>query len=201
MKSLSDLLREADPLGYEPHWTTHQLRVNRQLVVPAPRRAARSPRIAGLAVIATLALAATAGVGRHVWSRAAVDVQAAVRFEVRLAEENPASGLRAAGISQSGRTIYLHQDVIVTNGDIVRAQVVQDGAASRFSVSVEFSTEGADKMFRATQNHIGRPLAILIDGEVVIAPVVRAQISTSAVISGNYTQAEAERITAGLLGR
>jgi preprotein translocase subunit SecD len=69
------------------------------------------------------------------------------------------------------------------------------------SVSVTFNTDGAAKMFRASQSHIGQPLAILVDGEVVIAPVVRSPITTSAIITGNYTRAEAERIVAGILGR
>ena len=78
---------------------------------------------------------------------------------------------------------------------------VGGAAASTFSVTVTFNADGAAKMFRATQSHIGRPLAMLVDGEVVIAPVVRSPITTSAIISGNYTRAEAERIVAGILGR
>ena len=202
MKTLRDLLREADPLGDEPHWAADERRVSREVVVAAPRAAVRSPlqRVA-FAVIVALTLIATMVVGSHFWSRAAVDVAAAVRFEVRLAEENRASGLREAPISRSGRTIYFPQEVVVTNGDIAQAQVVQGDDASRFSVMVAFTDEGAEKMFRATQNHIGRPLAILVDGEVVVAPVVRAPISSSAVIDGNFTKAEAERIADGILGR
>ena len=54
------------------------------------------------------------------------------------------------------------------------------------------------KMRQATANHVGRPMAILIDGVVVMAPVLRVRISTSAVISGDLTQAEAERIVNGI---
>jgi preprotein translocase subunit SecD len=56
-------------------------------------------------------------------------------------------------------------------------------------------------MRQATANHIGRPLAILIDGEVITAPVVRGPISTSALISGDYTRAEADRIVNGIVIR
>ena len=55
-------------------------------------------------------------------------------------------------------------------------------------------------MTTATQGHIGQPLAILLDGDVALAPVVRAPITT-AVMSGGFTRAEAERIASGLLGR
>jgi preprotein translocase subunit SecD len=130
-----------------------------------------------------------------------MDVVAAVRFEVRLAEENPAPGLREVAIPGTDRKIYLHQETVIVNGDIARAQVAQSAGASNFGVDVTFTAEGAAKMLRATQNHIGRPLAILIDGDVVTAPVVRAGIGTSATISGSFSRAEAERLVAGIVGR
>jgi preprotein translocase subunit SecD len=44
-------------------------------------------------------------------------------------------------------------------------------------------------------------MAVLIDGAVVMAPVVRSPITDSAVITGNFTQAEAERIADGIATR
>ena len=56
-------------------------------------------------------------------------------------------------------------------------------------------------MLTATQGHLDRPVAILLDGDVVMAPVVKSPISGSAMITGNYTRAEAERIVTGIVGR
>jgi preprotein translocase subunit SecD len=53
-------------------------------------------------------------------------------------------------------------------------------------------------MLAATQNHIGRPVAILVDDEVVMAPTVRAAIGERAEINGNYTREEAERVVNGI---
>jgi SecD-like export protein len=124
-------------------------------------------------------------------------LQAAVRFEVRLAETQPVPGLIVARVADSRRVIYLHPEMIVTNDDIAQAAVVQDGL-DRFGVSVELLQSGAQRMQQATANHIGRPVAVLIDSEVVTAPVVRSAISNSAWITGNYTQAAAERIANGI---
>ena len=44
-------------------------------------------------------------------------------------------------------------------------------------------------------------LPILIDGKVVMAPTLRVAISTLAVITGDYTRAEADRIANGMIGR
>lgn len=200
MKTLPELLREADPIGYEPPRIAEERRRHRQRVVDSPWAVeeCRRRRIAIVAAVA-LTLIGIAGGSRY-WSRIAVEVVAAVRFEVRLAEESPAPGLRETAIAGSARRIYLHQETIVTNSDIAEARAVQSDASS-FGVTVTFTANGAAKMLRASRDHIGRPVAILVDGEVVLAPVVRGPISASAIISGSYTRAEAERIAAGIVGR
>ena len=70
-----------------------------------------------MVAVVALALIGVAGGSRY-WPRVAVDVVAAVRFEVRLAEENPAPDLREAVVSGSARRIYLHQETIVANTDM-----------------------------------------------------------------------------------
>jgi hypothetical protein len=200
MKTVPELLRDADPVGYEPGRSAYHRRVSRQRILDSPRAAGQPPR-RRRAVVAALAFALlTAAGGFRYWSWGSVDVVAAVRFEVRLAEENPADGLQEAVVALSGRTIYLHRATVVTNGDIARAHASEDGTSGMFSVVVEFSEEGAAKMRRASQGHIGKPMAILVDGAVMTAPVVRAAIGKSAVIDGHYTKAEADTIVAGLLG-
>jgi preprotein translocase subunit SecD len=91
----------------------------------------------------------------------------------------------------------LHPELIVTNDDIAQSWVTEDGP-DRFGVSVQFLQAGAQRMRQATTAHLGRPVAILIDGEVVAAPVVRSAIGDSAVISGDFTRTEAERIANGI---
>jgi preprotein translocase subunit SecD len=200
MKTLPELLRDADPVGYEPPRSTRDRHNSRRRILDAPPTVAQRPgRRGAIAAIATFSLLAIAG-GFRYWSLGTVDVIAAVRFEVRLAEENPAPGLRQAVVAGSSRTIYLHPETVVTNGDIARAQAKEDAAPGTYSVVVTFSDEGAARMLRASRDHIDRPVAILVDGVVVSAPVVRSAISKAAVIGGNYTKAEADTIVAGLLG-
>jgi hypothetical protein len=193
MTTLQQLLREADPLGYEPGRTAEQRRRDRQRVLtfePVPRTRPRARRV----MIGVAAMALVAIVTGY-WS-----VTAAVRFEVRLAEESPASGLREAPISGT-RKIYLQQRAVVTNSDIAQAEVVQGNTASTFNISIRFTPDGAARMLRATQGHLGRPVAILLDGNIVMAPTVRTPISSAATITGDYTRAQAERIVAGIVGR
>jgi len=136
--------------------------------------------------------------GPRVWSLFVSDVQAAVRFEVRLAEDRPTPGLREAKVSGSDRSVYLHDEIIVTNSDIAAARVIQGSSASQYGVGVEFNASGAEKMRAATGNHIGKLVAILLDDQVVMALVIRSPIDASAVITGNFTRAQAEKIVNGI---
>jgi preprotein translocase subunit SecD len=120
-----------------------------------------------------------------------------VRFEVRLAEERPVAGLIVAQVAGSDRMIYLHPASVVGNDDIAQSWVSPEGE-DRFGVVVEFLPSGAARMREATTAHLGRPVAILVDGAVVLAPIVRSPIGESAVIGGHYTQREAERIANGI---
>jgi preprotein translocase subunit SecD len=145
-----------------------------------------------------LIVAGIGAVGARIWWPGAATLQAAIRFEVRLAEDHPSPGLREARIAGSDQVVYVHQEIVVTNDDIAQSSVVPGDGPSRYGVGVEFNAAGAEKMRQATASHVGRPVAILIDGDVVTAPVLRSPISTSAVISGDYTQAEAERMVNGI---
>jgi preprotein translocase subunit SecD len=137
--------------------------------------------------------------GSRVWSLFVGDLQAAaVHFEARLADESPASGLREARVAGSDRTVYLHKEVIVTNADIAAARVIPGRGPAEYSVGIEFKASGAEKMRAATGNHIGKLLAILLDGQVVMAPVLRSPIGASARITGNFTRPQAERIVNGI---
>jgi len=202
MKTIRELLQDADPLQHEPTWLSGQRDFRRQAVIAAAS-GARAPggmgsrtRIAAFATVASIAVAAPF-LGSRGWSLFVSDLRAAVRFEVRLGEDKPAPGLREVKVSGSERSVYLHDEVVVSNSDIAAARLVQ-GSPTQYSVGIEFNASGAEKMHAATGGHIGKPVAILLDGQVVMAPVVRASLGGSAVITGNFTRAQAERIVEGI---
>jgi hypothetical protein len=203
MKTVRDILRDADPLRHEPHRPDGERDRLRQAVVAAASDVTTPPSAsfrAPVALLATVALIVVGivAVGSHIWSHGGATLQAAIRFEVRLAEDHPTPGLAEARIAGSDRVVYLHQEIVVTNEDIAQSSVVQGDKPSRFGVRVQFNVAGTEKMRQATASHVGRPMAILIDGDVVMAPVVREPVSKSAVITGNFTKAEAEKIVNGI---
>jgi len=201
--NISELLRESDPLRHEPTESLGQRDRRRQAILAAasgahlPAWAESRSRLAVLAGVILLTIAASL-LGWRVRSPLVSDLQAAVRFEIRLAEDGPAPGLSEAKVADSGRSIYLHDEIIVTNADIAAARVVQASGASQYSVDVKFNASGTNKMRAATANHIGKPVAILIDGRVVMAPLLRTPIAASAIVSGNFTKAQAQKIVNGI---
>lgn len=199
MKTLPELLQLADPVRYESGPNADERRRVRARVLGSQRTVRKTSRrrLVPVTVIALLLLGAGAGY----WSWLAVEMMAAVRFEVRLAEDTPANDLQAVPIPDSGRTIYIHAEPFVTNADIASAEVRPDDGDAVFAVALTFTDEGAEKMLRATRDHVGRPIAILIDGNLAAAPVLRSPISNSAEVNGIFTRAEAERIVDGIIGR
>ena len=204
MKTVEELLRETDPLRTDPPSAGERERI-RRLVVDAARSADANPaRRMGRRVVLVggiVALAAAAAVGAKVWPAGATLHAAAVRFEIRLAESAPTLDLTPARVAGSDRVVYLHRDALVTNEDIAAARVVPATAAGQFNIGVRFTPAAGEMLRAATADHIGRPLALTIDGEVVMAPTLRSSFGAEALLTGNYTKAEADRIANGMLMR
>jgi len=199
--NLQELLQEADPLQHEGMPPLEQRDVCRRFVLASLADVEASPRPRGLSrAVFTGAAASGLLIACLLGLRITVPevVQAAVRFEVHLAEDRPGPGLREAKLPDSGRVIYLHPEAVLTNSDISSARIIPGTDANHYGVSVEFNAAGARKMAAATANHLGKPVAILLDGKIAAAPTLRSPIGSSAVISGQFTKAEVERIVKGI---
>ena len=197
MNNLKELLQNADPLQHESAPPPQRRALQRQAVLAASRAhiAAPKPR-SRAAIFATSALMAVAVVAlaAFLWSMFNSKVEAAIRFEVRMAETAPAPGLQKAQVAGTDRYVYLHSGVVVSNNDIASLRVVQAGGPSQYGISIKFNAAGADKMRKATSAHVGKPLAILLDGQVIMAPVVRDAVGESAMLTGHYTRSEAQKV-------
>jgi hypothetical protein len=204
MKTVKEVLNDADPLRYEAveFAIPQECRLQEILVeasrpnIPAIRHRRKVLSFAAATLIAIIALF----VASRIWPIGVVDLQAAVRFEIRLAENAAGPGLREAKVD-GGRTIYLHRETVVTNGDIAQARSVQEPRTSLYNVEVRFNDQGRKQMRAATESHIGKPMAILIDDKVVMAPIVKSAIGDAAIITGGFTKEQAERIVNGITAR
>ena len=87
------------------------------------------------------------------------------------------------------KTPYLiEKRVLVSGAELTDAQPGFDQRTSEPIVSFKFNTSGARKFAQATQENVGKPFAIVLDNEVISAPVIREPIlGGSGQISGSFT--------------
>jgi hypothetical protein len=199
MKTVGDVLRSADPLDHEASWSpAERLAVEQRVLNWSPAPARDWSRRKWVTAMATAVFIAGLAVAPRFSSSS---LQAAVGFEVRLAEDSPAPGLQPVTIPEFGRVIYLRGEAVVTNADIAAIRVVPGSSPSTFGVAITLTANGAGKMLEATSDHVGKPAVILIEGEVAAVIAVRSRIGREALITGNFARAEAERIAGGMVGR
>jgi preprotein translocase subunit SecD len=79
---------------------------------------------------------------------------------------------------------------VVSGRDLRNARPALD-ENNRPAVSFSLKSDGASRFGSFTRGHIGRQLAIVLDGRVESAPVIEGAISDEGRISGNFTQQEA----------
>jgi preprotein translocase subunit SecD len=80
------------------------------------------------------------------------------------------------------------KEVLVSGGELTDAQPGFDQRTNEPIVSFRFNTTGARKFARATTQNVGQPFAIVLDNEVISAPVIREPITGGqGQISGSFT--------------
>jgi protein-export membrane protein SecD len=80
------------------------------------------------------------------------------------------------------------KQVLVSGGDLTDAQPGFDQRSGEPIVSFRFNTSGSRKFAQATSENVGQPFAIVLDNEVISAPVIREPITGgSGQISGSFT--------------
>jgi preprotein translocase subunit SecD len=101
------------------------------------------------------------------------------------------------GTKSEGRTPYvIEKRVMVSGEDLTDAQPGFDQRTSEPIVSFKFNTNGARRFAQATQANVGKPFAIVLDNEVISAPVIREPIlGGSGQISGGFTVEQANDLS------
>jgi len=126
------------------------------------------------------------------------------------------SGLGAQAADYDGRKILTTRQFEIASENEVQPegevspltgqpfQTVMDGsglqAASpqyqngQWFISFELTPEGAAIFGPYTGANVGQPMAIVLDGTVLSAPVINAQLTDGGIIEGNFTEQEAQQL-------
>ncbi len=87
----------------------------------------------------------------------------------------------------------------LTGKYIKTARVEYDQRTNKPQIGIVFDSEGAKLFADITKKNVGKPLAILLDGQVISAPVIQGEIlGGQAQISGTFSIQEANALARGL---
>ena len=91
--------------------------------------------------------------------------------------------------------VLVQKQVMVSGADLTDAQASFDQQTGEPIVLFRFNAAGARRFGQVTTENVGRPFAIVLDGEVISAPVIRQPITGgSGQISGNFTVESANNL-------
>ena len=95
-----------------------------------------------------------------------------------------------------GQRVPVERRIIVGGGELTDAQPAFDSRTNEPIVNFRFSLKGAAAFGEATTQNVGRPLAIVLDNEVISAPRILQPITGgSGQISGRFTVQDANDLS------
>jgi preprotein translocase subunit SecD len=95
-----------------------------------------------------------------------------------------------------GQRVPVERRVIVSGEDLTDAQPGFDQRTNEPIVSFRFNLRGAQRFGQATTENVGRPLAIVLDQEVISAPrIIQPITGGSGQISGRFTVEQANNLS------
>jgi preprotein translocase subunit SecD len=104
----------------------------------------------------------------------------------------PADSELLESAENPGQKYVIKRQVLVSGGDLTDAQPGFDQRSGQPIVSFKFNTTGARKFAQATTEHVKEPFAIVLDNQVISAPVIQEPITGGqGQISGNFTVQQA----------
>lgn len=111
------------------------------------------------------------------------------------ANANPGIGNKVIpSLDEQGVYYTIEAAAVVTGEDLVDAQPAFDQNGQP-AVNFRFNTSGARRFGDYTAENIGSPFAIVLDDEVVSAPVIQSHIpGGSGIITGNFTIEESTNL-------
>ena len=98
-----------------------------------------------------------------------------------------------------GTGIAVQRRVMISGDQLIDATQGFDQQGGRPVVNIKFDSQGGRRFARTTQENVGKPFAIILDGKVLSAPRINEPIlGGSAQISGNFTVDSANQLAIAL---
>lgn len=117
------------------------------------------------------------------------------KFEFRLEDSDPWSEGPLRTVLGSGERIRLRKEVLFSNADLVNAYLGYDEIFEASNLWLIFSPDAGKRLKDVTGKNVGKRLAIIVDGDVWIAPRILQEIPEGkASISGKRVEPYINRL-------
>ncbi len=121
-------------------------------------------------------------------------------FQVQLVSDQPGEDtetLTNTSSGTNGEIIRVNKTPLMDYTAIQSATVTPSGASGEPQIDIELSPEGKELFAAITRDNLNKRLAIVMDGQVYAAPIIRSEIqSGKASITGHFTRQQAEALAA-----
>jgi hypothetical protein len=197
----SHLATAPAPLGCQwPSRSVHPL--EERIAMLSKPRPGKLWRLAGAALVAGLCLAtAYVASAREGAQQSAPGAGAAsTGLSMRWVDESEGAANRAGNqrVAAPDGDLWREPGAVMT-GDMIASAATMTDRDGNVVVGFQLTQEGKGRFVALTRANIGRRLAILVNGTLVSAPVIRSEISEGAgQISGRWETAEAEALAAAI---
>ena len=129
-------------------------------------------------------------------SNSSLSIPSADAAEVAISKKAPLGSELVYSDDEPPIPYVLKDRVLVSGESLVDAQPGFDGRNGEPVVNFRFDSAGAKRFGRVTQDNVGRPFAIVLDGKVITAPRINEPIlGGSGQISGDFSVQEANDLS------
>jgi len=120
-------------------------------------------------------------------------------LQFRLVEEKEGPDTVAMKVMGKDETLHVNKQALLSALDVRSAKATRDRYRDSAAISLSLTQEGAGKFGEITAKNINRRLAIVVDGQLVSAPVIRSRVEGGeAVITGSFTMKEAQELASAI---
>lgn len=130
-------------------------------------------------------------------------------FQMRLVVPEGPEAPRSGSVEKMTRTmtntvngqihqevLYVEKTVLLDENDLKHAKVVTSALQNQIEIEFELTAQGRKRFAEVTRKNIDKRLAIIIDGRLCSAPVIKCEISGGkGQITGNFTPQEARALS------
>lgn len=105
------------------------------------------------------------------------------------------TNLLAVGDADVQELLHVQKAPVIDESDVSSAEIQQYPGNTNLYIQITFTDEGGRRLAQVTRENIGRRIAMMVDGDVIAAPIIYAEISGgAALITGRFSKAEAKAL-------